>query len=198
MQTIVAVLFENPVYLAILWVPMQMSLLVLWSKTRTNATARLVWVGFALLPAGLVMQGLVVTKKEAVQATCRRLAAAAEENHVRFISEHIADDFSATIKKRSEPLDKKQMVALLEESLQRTSVSNVRLSHWSLERNADGTITAEFDAKARISRADYEGQFPSSGFRVVFEKHGDQWVITTAKIIKRMHSPLGDLTELLR
>lgn len=191
-RSIKSILFESPLLLALLWFPLQVGLLVYWSRTRTPRSVRAVWGGLAAVVLLLIVQSLVTTTRERLMALCERIANAAERGNAAAVVEHVSPRF------RADDLDYDDFVALVERALQRTTVERIRFSHFRARKGENGTVIAEFDASARIRRADAVSGTVPTRWRVTFEREGETWKILNAEALPAPFSPIDDLGDIAR
>ncbi len=186
------ILFESPLLLLFAWFPVQVTLLVIWSRRRTKGSGRAVWVGIALLPLGLMLQALVTTTGERLQRVCRAMADAAEAVRVDDVLSHISRDFSAG------DMDYARFEELLTQALGRTRVEHIRLRHFSVTEQLADRVTVEFDATCHIDRSDsFSGQVMTR-WRVTFREERGTYRVTTIEALPARFSPLKSLSDIGR
>ena len=98
-------LFEHPFGLLILLVVIELVLIAVWSRRRSDLTTRLVLgvlIGAITLP---ILSHFVITPRERIVALCHELAGAVEASNIASIRRHLAADFEAAGLNRMEFAD---------------------------------------------------------------------------------------------
>ena len=185
------ILFESPMLLAVVWFPIQVVLLVVWSKTRTRAAGRLVWVGIGLLPMVLVIQKLVTTPREQIIQRCQEMALHVENGDASAIGSCVACEFMA------EGLDANAFLERVEHALTRYSVENARLSRFAVTFNAAGEGLADFVASANVRGGEQFLNRVTARFAVTFRRLGDSWMVVRVELRKSPLSPFDNLRQMM-
>jgi hypothetical protein len=184
--------FESPLWLLFSWFPVQVALLVFWSRRRTKASGRTVWVWMAMLPIGLIAQMLVTTTSERLQAVAAEIADAAERGRADEVLGYVSRDFAA------DGMDYERFSELLTRGLGKTRVEHIRLSHFTVTQRSGDTTTTEFDASCRIDRSDsFSGQVMTR-WRVTFRDEAGTTRIIAIEALPARFSPLKSLSDIGR
>ena len=184
------ILFESPLLLLLCWAPVQVVLLVAWSRTRTPASAKRFWIGLVVLPALLLLQGVIRTDRERVIDRCRALVEFVAEGDVPSIEQSLAPDFLAGRRDRDAFVDRVAAV------LKRNRIERPSLRAFDVSVPNDKTAVAEFTASANVITSNGLSGRVSARFRLMFIKKGDDWLIESIEIVPIPASPIRSLDDL--
>ncbi len=191
-------LLESLWLLAVVLVAVQFALIVVWSWLRSRAAARAVWIGFAAIPALLILSTVVETPRERIIQVCRELADAVETvtqrpaGDIGVIGQHLAGSFEANGLDRTEVLDRAKAV------FERYTIHDPRLRNFEVTLPQQDMGTATFNASCRVeSQEGYYGYLPTR-WRLRFRLLGDTWKVTRAEPIPIPPLNLRGLDEVLR
>jgi len=185
-------LFENLFGLFLLLVGTQFLLICLWSWRRSDITRRVVWMGFAVMPALLIASHLIETTRERVMAFCERLARAVEEGDSPFIMRHFDAGF------RFDEMDRDQVAPRLTGTLKRVRISDVTLRSFEVNIGGDGTATTEFRSTCRVHSEELSHDWAPLAWRLHLRPDGDTWTISRVESIPVPPLNLRDWRHLLR
>jgi len=186
------ILFESFWMLAAVWVPLQFTLVAIWSWRRSQPSARTVWVGFAALPVLMLASSVVVTQREQIIAVCEELGGFVEDGDVDAIGKRLAGNCQA------ENLDRAAFLSRVEDTLTRYHVWDVNLRSFETSFPTDGACVVEFHATARVRSNDLPYEWFSSRWRLTFRSIGDSWLVTKIKPLPTPQGNLPSLSDLLR
>ncbi len=189
---IVRLLFENPYLLVPVWLVGQFAVIALWSHRRQRWCTRLVWLGFAALPALLVLQHLVVTPREQIITLCRDLAGFVEEGDLKAIRARLSRDLDA------EGMTRDELITLAEWTLSRYHVTDARLSDIEISFAADGTGTAQFKATCGLVTEEAHLERMRTAWCLRLRRTATGWEVIRIEMIKTPFSPLNSLHQLTR
>ncbi len=189
---IYTLLFENLWAWAGLLVALEFSLVVIWSRRRTRGTARAVWIGMAMIPAGLGLSMLIETPRESVVAFCWQLARAVDEGEVSAITSQLADDFQA------DGIDRAAFIERLEQALTRFRVDQPRLGRFEVAFPTERSATATLTATCRLRSADAFFDRLPTRWRLTLRRDGDSWQVVKIEAIPIPPLNLRDLRDSLR
>jgi hypothetical protein len=184
------VLFESPLLLLICWAPVQVVLLVAWSRTRTPSAAKRFWVMPALLPALLLLQAAVQTERERVIDRCHSLAHFAEIGDIPSIERALAPGF------RAADWDRDSFAQRMETVLKRNRIERPSLRGFDVSPANDAQAVAEFTASAGVATSDHLSGRVSARFRLTFIKEGDDWLIESIEVVPVPTSPVRSLRDI--
>jgi hypothetical protein len=187
------ILFENPIWAVVVWVPVQIALLVVWSRCRTGRSVRIVWIGFASLPLLLVVQSLVETRREGVIAFCHRLADYAEHGEAAAIEAAIAPEFRVHRRYQRE-----EFLEHLRRTLATARFERIRLHRFRVGPLDGPAVRITFDASAIVSGQETGRRRARVRWIVSLRREGDDWLVTRAEPQPSHASPIGHLEELFR
>ena len=184
------ILFESPLLLLLCWVPVQVVLLVAWSRTRTPASAKRFWIALVGLPALLLLQGVIRTDRERVIDRCRALAEFVTEGDVPSIKQSLSPDFLAGRWDRDSFVDRVAAV------LKRNRIERVSLHAFEVSVSRGQTAIAAFTASANVVTSSALSGRVSARFRLTFIKKGDDWLIESIEVVPIPTSPIRSLDDL--
>ncbi len=184
------VLFESPLLLVLCWAPVQVVLLVAWSRTRTPASAKRFWIALVVLPAILVLQGVVHTDRERIIDRCRSLAEFVTEGDIPSIQQSLSPDFHAGQWNRDSIVDRARSV------LKRNRIERPSLRGFDVSLPSDKTAIAEFTASASVVASNNLSGRVSARFRLMFIKQCDDWLIESIEIVPIPTSPIRSLDDI--
>ncbi len=184
------VLFESPLLLMLCWAPVQVALLVAWSRTRTPASARRFWISLVVLPAMLLLQGIVRTDRERVIDRCRALAGFVTEGDIPSIQRSLSPDFLARRWDRDSFVDRVRSV------LERNRIERPSLRAFDVSFPDGKTAVVEFTASANVITSNGLSDRVSARFRLMFIKKGNDWLIQSIEIVPIPTSPIRSLDDI--
>lgn len=171
---------------------MEFVLVWFWSRRRSAATARGVWIGAATSVALVAMSIAVMTPRERIAAVCRELGRAVDEGDMDAVSVRIASDFSA------EELDREELLSRVTLALTRVRVDRVRLRRMEIGVLDEKRAAATFDASCNVRTADgFVGVLPSR-WRLSFRLEREEWVVTRIESISVLPLHFQRLGDWLR
>jgi hypothetical protein len=185
------ILFESPILFSAVWFPLQVALLVVWSKTRTTSTGRLVWVGLGLLPTVLVIQKFVTTQREQIIERCQEMALLVENGNLPAIGSCLAPEFAA------EGLDADAFLERIEHTLARYSVENARLTRFAVTFDAAGEALADFVASGNVRDEESILDRVTARFIVTFRRCDNGWMVARVELRKSALSPFDSLRQMM-
>ena len=186
------ILFESFWMLAAVWVPLQFTLVAIWSWRRSQPLARTVWVGFAALPVLMLASSVVVTQREHIIAVCEELGGFVEDGDVDAIGQRLADACEV------EDLDRAAFLSRVEDTLTRYHIWDVSLRSFETSFPTDGACVVEFHATARVRSSDIPYEWLASRWRLTFRRTGDSWLVTNIRPLATPQGNLPSLGDLLR
>ena len=184
------ILFESPLLLLLCWVPVQVVLLVAWSRTRTPASAKRFWIALVVLPALLRLQGVIRTDRERVMDRCRALAGFVTEGDIPSIEQSLAPDFLAGRWDRDSFVDRVRSV------LKRNRIERPSLRAFDVSVPNDKTAVVEFTASANVITSNGLSGRVSARFRLMFIKKGNDWLIESIEVVPIPTSPIRSLDDI--
>ena len=184
------ILFESPLLLVICWAPVQVMLLAAWSRTRTPGSAKRFWVVMLMLPAILLLQGVVRTDRERLIDRCRSLAEFAALGDIPSIERALAPDFHAA------QWDRDSFVQRAAAVLKRNRIQRPSLRAFDISVPSDKTAVAEFTASANVVTSDNLSGRVSARFHLTFIKKGDDWLIKSIDVVPIPTSPVRSLNDI--
>jgi hypothetical protein len=184
-------LFENAILLLILLVAVQFVMIALWSRWRTRAWTRVVWIGFILVVALPVLSVVVVTSRERVIGLCRDLAKMVDRGDVAGIGPHLANDFVAG------GLGKDDFLIRVEQQLSQYRVDDPSLRRFETTFPGRGQAEVVFDASCTVRSVDnFVSRLPSR-WRVRMIARDRRWLLTQVEALPTPLSPIRDLRDCL-
>ncbi len=188
---------ESPWLLAGVLVPVQMILLVVWSRRRTTGTVRAVWCGFAAAALLFVVQSVVVTPRESVIEFCRELAGDAERGDLMAIRTRFGSDFSGEGFGRRWG-DQGDFTAWYERRLQQVDIRGASVRDFEFEFDGPGSCRAEFVGSAFVSDANAFSGRVSARVRLDLTKEDDGWRIGRMEMRSSPTVGIGSLRDIIR
>lgn len=189
---IVRLLFESPFLLTPVWLVSQFILVALWSHRRRRWCARLVWLGFAALPALLILQHLVVTPREQIITLCRELAGFVEEKDLKAIRTRLSPDLDA------EGMTRDELIGLAEWTLSRYHVTDARLSDFEISFAANGIGRVQFKATCGLGAEEESLERMRTAWRLRLRRTATGWEVIQIEMMETPFSPLSSLHQLTR
>ncbi len=188
---IVRFLFENAWLLLMVLAAIQFALIVIWSRLRARFWTRLVWAGFAAIPALVALSAAVVTPRERIIEICLTLAALVDEGNVAGIRGHLDDNF------RAAGLDPAEFLARVEQALTTYHVDDASLRRFEVAFPDEENAVAMFTAACRVRSTDaIVGQLISR-WRLAFRHDGRDWKVKKIETLPSPFSPMRDLRDVL-
>ncbi len=184
-------LFENALLAIVCWAPLQLILMIHWSRTRTQTSTRVFWIGAALLPLLLVLQAVVTTQREELIAYCESLASYAEAGDVMAISRSLDTNFLAG------SLDKEGFVDRTKSTLTRFDITDARVRDFDIAFDDDGVATVEVTASGLVPSSSYLDRIMAR-LKLTVTKRGERWFMTKLEVLPSQLSPIQSMNELLR
>lgn len=184
------ILFESPILFVLCWAPVQVVLLVAWSRTRTSGSVRRFWVMAALLPAVLILQRAVATDRERIIERCHSLADSAVDGDVDAIGRALTPGFLAG------GLDRDAFVQRADAILQRHRIERPALSGFDVEVPTADRAVAEFTSVATIATSEALTGRVSARFRLTFVRRGDDWLVESIEVVPMATSPIRRIEDI--
>ncbi len=169
---ITQILFENLWLLLGVWVPVQFTLIALWSWLRSTTTKRFVWSGFAALPILMTISMMAVTDREKIVEHLNALALAVEHANIDEIALHFAEDFEAR------GYDREGMLKRIDTRLAQYPASHVRISQVKISFDGD-EATVEFRGSANIQAPEIPYQYGTALWHSKWRRTKNSWLMTS-------------------
>jgi hypothetical protein len=163
-------------------------LLVYW---RNTLRARPLLIGCVAAAALLIVQALVVTKREHADRTMKRIEAAVLESQPQGVGAELSARFFAEPPK----MDQTRFVELVRTYMQTVDVRTLYRSDLELSNIQSGAFDAEVSYIADISARDFSGTVVSR-WRLRFEREADGWRIVNIIPIMLNKQPVNGWRDL--
>lgn len=180
---------ENAGYLLAVLLAIQCAGVLLWSWRRTRLAARAVMVGFALFPALVLLNALIITPRERIIHLCRDLANMVDDGDVAAIDSCLAETFRAGKADRSRFLDR------LRSRLTDYRVDDPRLRDFEVTFPQPDRAVAVFGARCRVRSsakriaADAFLERLRSRWRLTFRRTAERWLVIGVEALPVPFSP---------
>ncbi len=119
------------------------ALTIAWHLQRTRRSATALGVGIAISVLLLAVQKMVVTDREAIDRTVRRLAVAVETKDFEIVAQLIDDDFGTGDRKKAD------LIPAIKATLTRLEIEGARLHAMEIDISED-YATVEFGVLCRL------------------------------------------------
>ena len=182
-----ALLFEEPIQLGIVVVIVIAIQFGVHNRFRTPRTLGVLLAGLVLGPALFIVQHLVVTDREQIEANTRELAARVEAGDLDAIYALCAND--AVFSERG------YFESQLERLLTRYEVTEARAGGFAVTLDGD-SATVRCGATCTVRGGHATGQTVPSRWELTYHKNGDQWLLSGIRplmIAGQKMDRLGDI-----
>lgn len=178
-------LFFESVLLLIIFVVVVMAIALGIDRQRmTAASRRGVWLTAIACALLFVVQFLVKTDRERIQATVAEMARAIDEGDVATLGEHLDQDF------QDRGLDKSEWLADIRQRLQRWRIDEAKVGGFNTKVEGDNATVA-FGASCDWRGGEQAQQSVNSTWRLAFVRRSDGWKLQ--KVLSAKFGPGGML-----
>jgi len=183
-------LFESTWLLGAIWLGALLPAAALWSLRRSRATVQAVWAVLLIGPILIVLSILVVTPREEIERTIRRLAKAVDDGNMLALKEGLAEEFTADSASRGEFLER------VERTLTKHAAENVRVFAFDAQTSPEGRAEVEFTATATVRIPEVAWEWVSTRWRLRLRRANGRWLVTEVQMRASPSAPA--LSDLLR
>ncbi len=174
-----AFLFEKPILLIPALVVVQFILIIVWARRRTSRSRQVLLAGFVVFPLMMLIQTLVVTDREQLQAVCRAMADAIRQADVGTFADHLARDFKYDGPAMGRVLGADDTCTRLDDELNRFRIEEPRLWGFEIEVSGD-RATVRFAARCRVVSAEQIEPSLRTDWELTFRRVDGEWQATSA------------------
>jgi hypothetical protein len=163
-----SLLFENVLLLMMAEAVAIAVVLAVRRRRLDGGTRRSVWITLAVCLLLLIVQHLVRTDRERIQAAVADMARAIDEGDVPSLGEHLDSEF------QDRGLDKKAWLMDVRQRLQRWRIDEAKVSRFTTKVNGD-EAEVSFAASCDCRSGEQNQSSVSSSWRLAFVRRDDGW-----------------------
>lgn len=161
-----------------------------WHWRRTPRSAIALGVGIAIAVLLLAVQKIVVTDREAIDRTVRRLAVAVEMKDFETVTQLIDDDFGTGGRQKAD------LIPAIKATLKRLAIEGARLHAMEID-NSEDHATVEFGVLCRL-RFNGLDRPSTSRWSMVLVRRDAGWRVTEIHPLKIDGQKIAGLNEVFR
>ncbi len=178
------ILFESPVLLAIFVAIAVAVALAVHRRRQTSGSQRGLWITLAVCVVLFVVQALVQTDRERIQATLAAIATAIDNGDIAGVGAHLDAGF------QDHGLNKDEWLAELRQRLQRWQIDEAKIGSCTVETNGD-TAVASFRATCDWRSGEQSQSSVLSSWKLQLVRNGDEWKL--CRVLDAKFGPGGML-----